>query len=137
MPQLLAHLIGDYVLQNHWMGQNKTKAWLPAIVHVAFYSLPFLLLADNWRQMAVISGTHLLIDRFRLARYWNEWWGIGNPGILWTAWDVDAFPWEYNWGLVRERVDEGRAPDWLAVWLLIIVDNTMHLTINWASLTYL
>lgn len=28
-------------------------------------------------------------------------------------------------------------PEWLAVWLLIIVDNTLHLTINYLAVSYL
>ena len=28
-------------------------------------------------------------------------------------------------------------PDWLAVWLLMIVDNTLHLVINYASIRWL
>ena len=35
------------------------------------------------------------------------------------------------------RATGGTMPDWLAVWLLIICDNTMHLTINYAALRWL
>lgn len=30
-----------------------------------------------------------------------------------------------------------KTPDWLSTWLLIIIDNTFHLVINYLSLTYL
>lgn len=144
MPQLIAHLVGDYVLQSHWMAQNKVKAWLPAIIHVALYSILFLFLADNWRQMAVISGTHLLIDRFRLAKYWVEWWGVGCSGSLWKPrWFYDVVCSDGGNGKTNVTFTTEdhplweQAPPWLGVWLLIIVDNTMHLAINWAALEWL
>ena len=111
MLQLIAHLIGDYCLQNQWMADNKTKAWFPAVVHVTIYTLVcFVLLTHSWAALAVIGGTHLLIDRFRLAGYWCRFYGVG------------AAP---------------HVPPFLSVWLLIIVDNTIHLSINYAALLYL
>ena len=121
MEQLLAHLVGDYVLQNHWMATRKTSAWWPAIVHALCYGLPFLLLVDNALQWAVIVGTHLVIDRYRLAALWVRFWGIGTTGTLPKMLDAD--------------VDD--APPWLGVWLLIIVDNVAHLSINYAALRWL
>lgn len=130
MPELLCHLVGDYVLQNHWMATNKVREWFPALVHALLYSLPFLLLTDSHAAMAIIFGTHLLIDRFRLARLWVEFWGVGNTGDLWWCIEHDRLPWEGHWACTRLEHPKERAPDWLSVWLLIIVDNTLHLTIN-------
>lgn len=42
MPQLLAHLFGDYILQSDWMTQNKTKRSWPALVHALLYALCFV-----------------------------------------------------------------------------------------------
>lgn len=108
MELLICHLLGDYVLQNHWMATNKVRAWLPAIVHATVYMLPFLLLSPSVLALAVMWSTHAAIDRYRLAGYWTRFYRIGTG-----------------------------APDWLAVWLLIIVDNTFHLTINFLSVKYL
>jgi len=108
MIELLCHLTGDYTLQNAWMAQNKVKAWLPAIVHASIYSTVFLLmLQPSWYAMAVIFGTHLLIDRFRLAKYWTKAIGVSDE------------------------------PAWLGTWLLIINDNVIHLWINHLALRYL
>lgn len=139
MEQLICHMCGDYVLQNHWMATRKTQAWIPAIVHAATYMLPFLLLQPSWLALGVMFGTHAVIDRFRLAAYWTRFWGVGNPGWLWAAMESDTAPWEMNWGKTKAiMADESRmAPPWLGVWLLIIVDNTMHLAINYASLKWL
>jgi hypothetical protein len=121
MGELIAHLTGDYVLQNHWMANRKTSSSLAAAIHVFFYTLPFLLLSQHWQATSVIAGTHFVIDRFRLAKYWVHFWGVGNTG----------------WVGRKLGLDVAAAPDWLAVWLLIIVDNTAHLAINHASILWL
>ena len=127
MLQLICHLFGDYVLQNHWMANEKTKSSWPALVHALFYCIPFALLIEfggggSWWSLAVIGSTHFLIDRFRLARYWVDFWGVGNGGWIMPK-------------LTGKKVDP--APAWLGVWLLIIVDNTVHLGINYAALALL
>lgn len=135
MIQLILHLIGDYVTQSDWMAQNKTRAHWPAFVHALVYSLPFLLIgsAAAW---ATIFVTHFLIDRYRLARWvvWAknvisdpEFWHSHNRHIR-----AVVFP-RYNTA-TGYRED---APPWLAVWLLIACDNTLHLLINWLALRHL
>jgi hypothetical protein len=42
VTQLLAHLVGDYLLQSDWMANNKTKRSWPALVHALLYSLCFV-----------------------------------------------------------------------------------------------
>lgn len=116
MPQLLAHLIGDYVLQSHVMATRKTSSWLWALIHAAFYTVPFLALTQDWWRLLIIGGTHAVIDRYRLAGYWCRYWGVGYPGV-WSSAEGFEPP-----------------PPFLGVWLLIIVDNTMHLTINFLVL---
>ncbi len=124
MEQLLLHLFGDYITQSDWMAQNKTKASFPAFVHALVYSLPFLLLTMHIPALLCIVGTHFLIDRFRLARY--VVFAKNFLGWPWPKWnDCNAT------GYPSER------PAWLAVWLLIIADNTLHLVINYAALRWL
>lgn len=141
MEQLLAHLLGDYVLQNHWMANRKTTSSMAALVHVLLYGLPFLLLTTAWWQWVVIVGTHYVIDRYRLAAYWVDFWGTGKAGWF-PSWfgqtfrgrSVSSDCWDEKGTYIplTERVPD--APAWLGVWLLIIVDNTMHLCINFAVL---
>lgn len=122
--QLVAHAVGDYVLQSDWMANEKTKRSVAALAHVLTYALPFLLLRPSIAALAVIVGTHFVIDRWRLARYvvWvKNFLGPGNPS--WRACSGTGYP-------------PGR-PAWLAVWLLIIADNVMHVLINGAALRYL
>lgn len=121
--QLVAHGIGDYLLQSHFMASEKTKAHLPAAVHALTYTLAFLPLTRSPWRLAAIAGTHFLIDRYRLARYvvWakNQMAPADSPYRpthddltgLWTGYPMDT-------------------PPWLAVWLLIAADNLLHVGIN-------
>jgi len=122
--QLLAHLVGDFVLQSDWMAKEKTKNTLAMLAHVGCYILPFLLLTTNFAALAVIAGTHFVIDRFRLARY-----------VVWAR----NLPWPGSrpWSECRETGLTPGLPVHLSAWLLIIVDNTMHILINGAAITYL
>lgn len=163
MEQLLAHLIGDYVLQNHYIATRKTQQWEVAAIHVALYGLPFVFLVGNLWQLVVIIGTHYLIDHYRLAAYWVDFWGTGKEGALLNflmrkrgfakvdigqrsegglALGTEHFVWEKvtTSGLLTTRTQApilSDAPPWLGVWLLIIVDNTLHLSINFATLRWL
>ncbi len=133
MEQLILHLFGDYVSQSHWMATRKTASTWAAFCHATVYSLPFLLLGPSLRAFFVIWFTHLLIDRFRLARYVVL---AKNAvlGDLWTEGDFDSKVYFQNREATGFHKD---VPAWLAVWLLIVVDNTMHLAINYASLRWL
>lgn len=129
MILLLCHLIGDYVLQSHVMATRKTSSWWWALIHAAFYSIPFAALL--WMTAAlvpalvallVIGGTHAYIDRYAIAAKWCRWYGVGHPGIWWRPYSVGEM-----------RAEFAPPPPFLGVWLTIIVDNTMHLAINAAA----
>lgn len=147
MSELILHLLGDYVLQSDWMANNKTKSSVAAGCHALVYSLPFLLLSPSWLAFAVILGTHFLIDRFRLARF--VVWGkncLGSPSWLrMMAWgdlhprattDTPEFC-RLRWSNCSSTGYPSDTPAWLAVWLLIAADNTLHLAINHAALRWL
>jgi hypothetical protein len=162
MVELIAHLVGDYALQNQYMADRKTSSWGWASLHVALYMLPFLALTRSWPALAVMAGTHLIIDRFRLARYWVRFWGVGQAGRL-PSWfrglhrrhytsladliDHEAAVERFGADLLTRDALEAEfeeafppvetPPDFLAVWLLIVVDNTFHLLINHLALAYL
>ncbi|GJE54607.1 DUF3307 domain-containing protein [Methylobacterium thuringiense] len=113
--QIVAHLVGDYLLQSHWMATEKTKSNLAAFAHATAYSLPFLFLVPGgWSgviALLLIGGLHFPIDRWRLARF-VVWAKNGARGPV-TA---TGYP--------------DNVPAWLSVWLLIIADNVLHLLVN-------
>jgi hypothetical protein len=69
---MLAHLVGDWLLQNHWMAQNKANlrhraAWTHSGIQAALLALVF-----PWPFALLIGVIHALIDtRWPLYR-WQE-----------------------------------------------------------------
>lgn len=124
--QLVAHAVGDYVIQSDWMAQHKTERDIPAMMHALTYGLPFLLLRPSLAAWLVIVGTHFVIDRWRLARY-----------LVWAKNQLVPAYARYPWrdaGPTGYYI--GRSP-WMAVWLMVIADNVLHVIINALALTYL
>ncbi|MEJ2173214.1 DUF3307 domain-containing protein [Gammaproteobacteria bacterium] len=122
--QLVAHVVGDYILQSEWMATQKSRRSLPALVHSLTYLIPFLFITRNPYTLAVIAGTHFVLDRWHLARH--------------VAW-IKNRPWPGSapWS---ECSKTGFHPDtapWLAGWLVIIVDNVLHVVINGLAITYI
>ena len=119
MLQLLLHAWGDYITQNDWMATNKVKftlkGWIACFLHALIYSLPFLFIASK-EAAFIIFITHFAIDKFRLAIYLVKLknWCFASP---------TGFPAE--------------VPAFLTVWLIIIIDNIIHITINYFSILYL
>ncbi len=113
MNELLAHLVGDYIFQSHWMATEKVKRIFPAIIHATCYTIPFLFLTQDW-SLLIIWGTHVFIDRYRLANY------VGQVK---------------NWHFKTKSGYPEETPVWLSTWLMIITDNTLHLLINHLALT--
>jgi len=67
MHWIYAHLIGDYILQNDWMAANKKKHWLPALVHVLTYMIPFLFTAFPWWALVLIAAQHFVLDKTNIV----------------------------------------------------------------------
>lgn len=124
MEQLLCHLVGDYLLQTQWMASNKRSDWFAAMLHALVYSALFLLLKPSLAALTVILLTHFLIDHLGLARYvvFAKNW-VNQPRLRWSDCSATGYP--------------ADMPPWMSVWLLIIADNTMHLSINYAALRWL
>lgn len=118
-----AHLVGDYVIQSDWMAQQKTKRWFPAILHGLTYGLPFVLITQSPLALLVIVGTHILIDHYRLARH-----------IVWVKNQMAPFAHRPPHTATGHSADK---PDWMAVWLLIIVDNCLHMLFNVVAILWL
>lgn len=124
VDQLVAHAVGDYLLQSEWMAREKTKRSLAAFVHAVFYILPFLFITQNPYTLAVIGGTHFVIDRWHLARH--------------IAW-IKNRPWPGSrpWSECKETGYDPDTPAWRAGWLVVIIDNVVHILINGAAIAWI
>jgi hypothetical protein len=116
----LAHLAGDYLLQTHHQATAKTSAWGPALAHAATYTAAHLAVTRSPWRLLVIGGTHAVIDRYRLAKH--VVWAKNQlaPAAARPPHTATGYP------------DD--VPPWMAVWLLIAADNTIHLLVNAAAL---
>lgn len=125
---VILHFIGDYIIQSNWMANEKVNRWLPAWIHGITYALPFLILTRSVPALLVICVSHVIIDHYRLAKH-----------FIW----VKNFlaPRSYPQPEWAEATRNGgfplSTPPWMAIWLMIIVDNTVHVLINFGALTWL
>lgn len=122
--QLILHAFGDYIVQSDWMATEKTRKSVAALVHAVTYALPFLLLTTAPLALGFICVTHFVIDRWRLARF--VCWLKNRPWPGHRAW-VDCA----KTGYPDDR------PAWLATWLMIIVDNIMHVVLNGVAIAWM
>jgi len=118
MTEFFLHMVGDYVTQNNWMANNKTsnslKGYIACFIHALIYSIPFLIIGSI-SAVFIIFVTHFLIDKYRLAKYLVQ---------------------IKNWCFTPSGFPES-TPSFIAVWILFIVDNIIHVSINYLSLLYL
>ena len=105
------------------MAREKTRRSLAAFVHCVFYLLPFLFITLDPAALAVIFGTHFVIDRWHLARH--------------VAW-IKNRPWPGSkpWSECKATGYYPDTPPWAAGWLVVIVDNLMHILINGFAIAY-
>jgi hypothetical protein len=92
MNPFIAHLVGDFILQNEWMAANKRKSSLVCLLHVLVYVLPFLLTGLVWWQIILIGTTHFLQDRSGFVFWWVRFY--------------KRVP-EKHWGIIPLMVDQG------------------------------
>lgn len=116
MEQLIAHLIGDFWLQNDWMAINKKKSFMVALYHSFLYTLPFLFITQSIPALLVIWLTHAVIDGTEVVKKLNQ---VKN-GCFQTE---DGY--------------KPSRPDHIRHWLLIFQDNTLHLLINFLAIKFL
>lgn len=87
MHWIYAHLIGDYLIQNDWMAQNKKKKSLNCFVHIITYLIPFLFCKLKFIQLFLIGLEHYITDRTN----WIQWF-MFKKGSKKFATEV-CFPW--------------------------------------------
>jgi len=103
MDWFIGHLIGDYLLQNDWMGSNKKEHWFPCFVHCLVYTGAVALCTWwPWWTWPLIFVSHYLLDGTLFVQWYLEM--IGRPKFMKPPW----FPWSW-----------------------VIIDNTLHLVTLW------
>lgn len=125
MLLLILHLIGDYITQTDRMASEKLYRGRMALLHAFIYSVPFYIFLDlSVIAFLVIFLSHAIIDRYRLAKYviFGRNW-LHDRSLKWE--DCKAT------GFHKDK------PIWMTTWLMIITDNTLHLTINYLAYSYL
>lgn len=165
MDPVLAHFVADWVFQSQWMASSKTSRWLPAAVHVAVYGALFALLvpaARSWPVLAVVVGTHYLIDRYRLARHVNWLANFIAPWMRLMAWERkyrgvppglrdDDDRWEPSeeddpirwrstnppWSECSTYGSPPGTPDHIGFIVMVTIDQILHLLCNAAALKWL
>jgi hypothetical protein len=124
---LLAHLIGDYGFQNNWIAKWKVHRWRLAALHAILYTCAYAFWYHSPLALLVIGGTHLIIDRYRLVK----------PFI----WAINQLaPKNERYPFAPAMKNSGYGPDTAAVVaciLMVVVDNTVHLLINYLAIAYL
>jgi hypothetical protein len=123
---LLAHGVGDYLIQTDWMATEKTKRWLPAVAHGVTYGVAYLFVTQSPAALAVIVLTHIVIDRHRLARH-----------VVWFKNLFAPKAHRHPWSECSATGYHHSRPVWLSTWLMIIADNIIHLVINYLAIGFL
>ena len=122
----MAHAFGDYVFQNHWMATQKTSRWSPAIWHGVTYTIPFLICTQSVAALLVICVTHIIIDRYRLARH-----------LMWFKNQFAPKDFRPDRSTLKTTGYSADVPVWLSTWLMIFGDNAAHVAINFAAIIFL
>jgi hypothetical protein len=71
---IMAHLVGDYLLQNNWMALGKSKSETPLVVHSAIYGLTFGVIFLNPLVALGIFILHYFFDKSYGGGSPTEWW---------------------------------------------------------------
>lgn len=100
---LIGHLVGDYLLQNGWMANNKKSYSIPCIVHCAIWTTCVIVFA-SWPLWTAIPLfiTHFIQDRTNIIAFYMD--RIGQKDFRTGA---------------------------CAPWSLIVVDNVWHILVIW------
>ena len=146
MEQLLCHIFGDFLLQSDWMALNKNKRTIPCLVHVLIYTSVFLLLTVSWKALLVIGVTHFFLDRFPQVLRKAIWVRNHlNPRLEYPPFgkcDSTGYFDDSQFNSVAPEAGDAKLYSKkrlfpITIWLYIIHDNFLHLTINFLALKYL
>ena len=139
MEQLIAHLIGDYVLQTDYQAMNKKQNFYIALKHAIIYTLPFLFITTNIWSLLIICVSHAIIDHTNLLWNFRKYINSENLSNIiyqdedWEGKEELKQPVPIQRLLLNMGFNCTR-PVWLCVWIDIIGENSIHLLINYLAL---
>lgn len=129
-PQLVAHLVGDYLLQSHDMATRKISNFWYALYHALWYAVPFVFIVGfGWHTIipiGLIVLTHAIIDRTRIPRLL-----IVAKNYMWPI--ALNKPYDEKGELISPNINTGypkNMPDWMQTNLYILTDNICHILLN-------
>ena len=74
MNPFVAHVVGDFILQNEWMATRKKERSIACLVHILVYLTPFLVCQLKWWQIVLIGVQHFAQDRTNFILWWLRVW---------------------------------------------------------------
>lgn len=113
---IIGHLVGDYLLQNDWMSQNKKRNPAICCIHAWLWTLSVIIFTGWWTLgvASVLFLTHFFQDHTNIITKWMQL--IGQKNFM----KSDEFD------LTDMRVIPRLGP-----WSIIVVDNVWHLVTIW------
>jgi hypothetical protein len=111
----IAHLVGDWLLQNEWQAINKRKRWQALLSHVVVYHLVVLA---------------VLVVRFGFQNI-NVYFAVIFLAITHAVLDLRS---PVEWFIRTFRLSATREPE---LWLVIVVDQSMHFVLLGLASLYL
>lgn len=106
---IVAHLVGDFLLQNDKMAANKAKSHRACLSHINAYNIPFVVLyvfgIAPWSLALPILAQHYVQDRYALHLRWMNFYGQTPPE---------------RWQTGPLCVDQAMHLAWIALVLLVV-----------------
>lgn len=134
---LMAHLVGDYIVQNDWMAtwkaapagkltEDEEKEIAAHHGDQRMHILSVLESMSYWRPMAacVAHCTAYTLAVWAFTWWWMPWWGLAACWLL--HYPLDRFGLAKLW-MVHVSGQEKFATGMLSPWSIVVVDNTFHL----------
>ena len=84
---VLAHLVGDFLLQRKYWALNKTSKLSALLIHCVVYTAAFIpvfwMYEVCWAWLAWIFLTHVLIDNGHFVNWWSRVVNDNHDPVFW------------------------------------------------------
>lgn len=107
IPWILAHFIGDFLLQNEWMAINKKKDSFACSIHVLCYMIPWLFTSVTFDQFVLIAFQHWLQDRTTFVAWYCKTFGSFQNELK-----MNSLPWGH---FIVDQIFH-------VIWILIVLN---------------